>query len=260
MHKIIFGNQEVKVSGLVVTANMFILIFLFSLFLAGCGSEEKKETNIERSASVKVFKVKKGDIASWISATGTLVPCQESRIGPKVEGRIEKIYADVGDRVKKGQPLIKLEQKTYIIAKNEAEAALKTAQSYLIKAEVNLKNIAKDYKRISSLWREKVISEQRYDKITTDYTAARAELNLAGARVKEAEASLDLAEDHLRETVIYAPFSGFVVEKHMERGEVSNWVTYLWNVLHLVDISKVKIECPIYETKLAFLRQGKKWR
>jgi len=226
---------------------------------SGCDffKQEKKPSKEERVANVKVFKVKKGDIASYISATGTLEPNHESRIGPKVEGRIEKIYVDEGDFVEEGTPLIKLEQDTYIIEKKRAEAELNTARAYLKKAEVNLKNIAKDWKRLSFLYKEKAISEQRFDRIDTEYKAAKADLNYAKARVKEAEEKLAAAEQNLKDSITFAPFSGFIVKKLMEEGEVSNWVTYQWDVLHLQDISIVKIECPIAETKIRYLYIGK---
>ncbi len=236
-----------------------ILVLAFILVVSGCGSSEneiEKQEN-RRAASVKVVKVKRGDIASYIFATGTISPIREARIGPKVEGRIEKIFVDVGDSVTKGQPLIRLEQSTYMSAKNEASASLGMAQSRLKKARLDLKNVARNYKRLSNLWAEKSVSEQTYDKILTDYNIAQAELNLAEAQLKVATARAAIVEENLKDTVTYAPFSGFVVEKLMQEGEVSNWVTYLWYVLHIVDISKIKLECHISETKLVFFQVGK---
>ena len=235
-----------------------VLLFV-SLMAYSCGPGEEKGTltGEKRFASVKVVKVKRGDIASYIFATGTISPIREARIGPKVEGRIEKIFVDEGDRVKKGQPLIRLEQSTYLSAKNEASASLGIARSRLKKARLDSENVAKDYKRLSNLWAEKGISEQEYDKILTDFNIAQAELNLAEAQLKEAAARVAIAEENLKDTVTYAPFSGFVVEKLMQEGEVSNWVTYLWYVLHIVDIGKVKLKCYISETKLVFLQVGK---
>ncbi|MDY6971581.1 MAG: efflux RND transporter periplasmic adaptor subunit [Thermodesulfobacteriota bacterium] len=239
--------------------SLFVFIFFITLIFLGCSPdvEEDRSSEKERIANVKVFKVQRGDLASYISATGTLAPGQEARIGPKVEGRIEKIYVDEGDFVEKGKELIKLEQETYFIDENRAKATLNTARAYLEKVEVNLKNVAKDWNRLASLYKEGTVSEQRFDKIDTEYTAAQSELNLAKAKVKEADANLAMAKQHLKESVTYAPFSGFIVEKLMEEGEVSNWVTYQWDVLHLQDISKVKIECPIAETKISYLCPGK---
>jgi len=242
---------------------LLVAVLLFSLIMAyGCGPGEEEDalSGEERFASVRVVKVNKGDIASYISVTGTLMPKKVSRLGPKIEGRIEKIYADEGDWVEKGQPLVKVEQNTYLIAAREAEAALKTDKARLEKAEVNLKNIAKDWKRLSELYRERAISEQRYDRMETEFTTARADLKLSEARAKEAEAHLAMARQNLKDCITYAPFSGFVVEKLMEEGEVSSWVSYQWEVLHLQDISAVKIECPVTETKIPFLYVGKETR
>ena len=234
-------------------------LFLFLLFLpfCGCSGEERALPREERSASVRVIEVKRGDIASYISATGTLAPRRVSRLGPKVEGRIERIYADEGDFVKKGEPLVKLEEDTFLIAKNEAKAALGTARANLVKAEVNLEKVEKDYKRFSQLYKERVIPEQKYDDTSAAYKSAKAELELAKAKVEEAEANLRMAEQNLKDSVTYAPFSGFIVKKLMEKGEISTWVSYQWEVFHLQDISTVKIECPIAEGKVSFIHLGK---
>lgn len=100
------------------------LFFIVSILLImpGCssgnsGNGEKGEAQTEKIALVKVAKVQRGDIANYISLTGTVAPNRESRLGPKVEGKIERVYADVGDWVEKGKPLIKLEQSTYISIK-----------------------------------------------------------------------------------------------------------------------------------------------
>jgi len=72
---------------------------------AGCGSNDAKTVKEEPVISVVATKVKRGDIISFIYTTGTIVPRQESMISPKTSGRIEKLYVDEGDKVKKGQPL-----------------------------------------------------------------------------------------------------------------------------------------------------------
>lgn len=237
---------------------IFMLMVSLFIIISGCDSRHGKEEQTYRIASVQTAKVKIGDISSYISVTGTLAPNRESRIGPKIEGRIEKIFFDEGDRVQKGASLFKLEQINYSIAKKEAIASFNTAQAQLEKTKLALNNITKDYKRISRLWKEKVISEQHYDKIETEYTTSKAELKLAKARLKETEANMAMAKQNFKDTITYAPFSGFIVKKLMEEGEVSSWVSYKWEVLHLVDISKVKIECPIAETKISFLYTGKR--
>ncbi len=238
----------------------YSIIFVIVAYLAafGCGSSENKTSKPgnERLASVRVVRVERGDVVSCISATGTLAPKQITRLGPKIEGRIEKLYADQGDYVKKGMPLIKLEQDTYLIAKNKAIASLGTAEANLLKTEVNLENLEKEYKRQFALYQQKITSEQKFDEVAAAYKTAQADVELAQTQVKEADANLKMAEQNLKESIIYAPFSGFVVEKHMEEGEVSSWISIQWNALVLADIENVKIECPISENDISFIKPG----
>lgn len=237
-----------------------VLVFCIFLAISGCdrsgdkgGTPEK-----ERVAAVRVVPVGKRDIEAAIPATGTLVPQRISRLGPRVEGKIEKLYADVGDFVKKGAPLIKLEQETFLIARESAQASLATATANLTKAEVNRENLKREYERQSHLHQQKITSDQQFDEITANYKTAGADVRLAQARIEEATADLRMAEQNLKESVIYAPYAGFVAEKHMEEGEVSNAITFQGNVLVLVDLERVKIECPIAENETRFLTVGKK--
>ena len=238
--------------------NIFLLVVIL-MALWGCNSAENTVVEAEkRFASVRVTQVKKSDITSFINVTGTLVPKQKVRLGPKVEGRIKEILADEGDMVKKGQPLIKLEQETYIFALNEAQTVLNSTKARLEKAETHLNRITIDYNRLKNLHEKGTIAKQEYDRIESEYLIAQAEVNLSKALIEEAGAKLSLARQNMTETVTYSPFDGFVVKKLMEVGENSNWVTYLWDVLHIEDISRVKIECPVSATKCPFIFVGKK--
>jgi len=235
----------------------FVAFILLMLVMGGCGSDKKEEAEQERLAPVKTITLKKGPVVSAISVSGTLVPIRKARIGPKIEGKIEKIYADEGDFVQEGAPLIKLDRKNYLIAKSEAEAGFNTAKARYVKAEVDLENSAKDYRRLNTLYQKGVIAEREFDAIYTRQKSAEAELTLAAAQVKEAEERLNMAQQNLQDTVVTAPYAGFVVEKQMEEAEVSNVISYQWSVLALEDISSVKVECPISENEIRFMTKGK---
>ena len=87
------------------------LLLLASLIVApGCGTNDATTVDKEPMISVLATKVIRDDIVSFINTTGTIFPKQESMISPKTSGRIEKLYVDEGDKVKKGQPLVELEQ------------------------------------------------------------------------------------------------------------------------------------------------------
>ena len=103
---------------------------------------------------------------------------------PAATGRIEKIYVEVGDRIKKGQLLVEMDR------------------TQLVQAEVQLKNLETEYNRAVQLNETGSISKQAYDAAVTQYEVAKANV------------------DFLKEnTKMLAPFDGIVTGKYFENGE-----------------------------------------
>ncbi|KPJ56365.1 MAG: hypothetical protein AMJ42_05415 [Deltaproteobacteria bacterium DG_8] len=220
------------------------IIPLCSFLIAlGCDSNGAKTATKEPVIPILATKLKRGDIASSIYTTGTIFPKQESMISPKTSGRIEKLYVDEGSRVEKGQPLVELEQERLRIVVKEAKASLKEAKA-------QLKNLEATLQRSQKLFEEGVIDSQRFDDVTT-------ERDLAEARVQRAKANLERAQQDLKDSIITAPFAGFVVDKMMNEGEMATTMPPS-NIFHLVDTSSVKIECGITEEKRSSITVGKK--
>ena len=216
-------------------------LLCFTLVALGCGSNSDEMENKETVVSVITTNVKRGVISSFIHTTGAIFPKQESMISPKVSGRIEKLYVDEGDQVKKGQPLVMLEQERIRIGVKESEASLK-------ETEAQLKNLQATLKRNQRLFEEGVIGSQQFDDTTT-------ERDLAEARVQRAEAVLERMQQDLKDSVITAPFDGFIVEKMMNEGEMATTMPPS-NIFHLVDTSRIKIECGITEGKRKSIKVG----
>lgn len=221
----------------------FVGTILLSVLLmtSGCGSNGAKTATKEPVVPVLATKVERGDISSFIYTTGTIFPKQESMISPKTSGRIEKLFVDEGDQVKKGQPLVILEQERILIVVKEAEASLK-------ETEAQLKNLEATLKRNQQLFEEGVIDSQRFDDTTT-------ERDLAEARVQRARATLEKVQQDLKDSVIEAPFDGFIVEKMMNEGEMATTMPPS-NIFHIVDTSSIKIECGVTEEKRKSIRVG----
>ncbi len=223
----------------------WILIFFLGVMsaLGGCGPNGAETTPKEPVISVMATKVQRGNVSAYIYTTGTIFPHQEAMINPKISGRIEKLYVDEGDRVTKGEPLAELEQERLQILVKEAEASLQEAQAHL-------KNIEATWQRNQRLFKEGVVDSQRFDDIAT-------EKDLAKARVQRAQAALEKMQKDLRDSVIRAPFDGFIVEKLMNQGEMAT-ARPPSSIFHLVDTSRVKIECGITEEKKTSVSIGKK--
>jgi len=265
------------------------------LFSAGC-SRDKEKAEVEkekRVVPVEVIKVQEGDIKFFVSATGNICPLQEANVGPRISGRIESIFADEGDHINRGEPLIKLEQTKLIIAKQQAEAALGTAGAALQKllagtreeeirrveagfaiAQANLKNAELEFERYETLYEKHTVPKKAYDVADTHYKVAQArfdvareklkmarkgpteeDIEVAKAQVRQAEVSVQMANRKLEDSVTLAPFSGFIVKKAKNEGEYVT-STPAMVVLKMVDINKVKVEVGVPEKDMGKIEKG----
>lgn len=164
-----------------------ILSTLAIAVLAGCSGKKDsaKDTNAVEAIPVKVQKLEKEDIARTLDYTANLQADEQVYYAPAATGRIQKIYVEVGDRIKKGQLLVDMDK------------------TNLQQAEVQLKNLETEYNRAKMLNETQSISKQAYDAAVTQYEVAKTNV------------------DFLKEnTQMLAPFNGIVTGKYFENGEV----------------------------------------
>jgi len=227
-----------------IKKSVLFVACIFCLFMTACGSNnaDVQKENVRR-VGVKVAPVTKGDVTTIIQTTGTISPKRETYIGPKVGGRIEKFYVDEGDFVKKGTPLVRLEQVRFSLALEEARASHEenTAQ---------LKNLSRKLKRKKLLFNKGILDRDAFADIETEVELARARAAMATSR-------LDHAKEDKKDSVLYAPFDGFVVEKKMNTGEMFSTAANEY-VFHIVDTGTVEVEANVFETKKQYITFGKK--
>ncbi|MBW2040249.1 MAG: efflux RND transporter periplasmic adaptor subunit [Deltaproteobacteria bacterium] len=191
-----------------------------------------------------MMEVKKERIPDVVTFVGELEPSKRATITAKVSGLIEKIYVREGDDVKKGGVLARIEQDDYTTALQAAEAALAEATAHLEQAE-------RDHKRFSELIEKKVIAQQRYEEVRTAY-------ELAQARHQSAQAALRNARIQLDNTLIKAPFSGFITARFKDEGErVRGGLPGIEaSLLEMEDISLVRATGFLPEIEISEVKTG----
>ncbi len=137
-----------------------------------------------------------------------LEAAQRSTVVAQTSGRVVAIRFDVNDYVEKGEVLLRLDDTAHKASLREAEAALAEAQARFRQAEAH-------FKRIKALFAKGQVSKAAMDKAEADRKSARARLQAARAKVRQ-------AEEQLSYTVVRAPYSGVVVQRHVEIGEAVN--------------------------------------
>ncbi len=131
-----------------------------------------------------------------------------SDVTPQVSGYIDQVLFKDGSFVKEGDVLFIIDQARYKAAVTAAEAALD-------KALASEKQIASDYNRELSLYKEKMLSQ-------ADLEVAESNLANAKANVKAAQASLDLAKLDLAYTEVRSPISGYIGKAFLTKGNYAN--------------------------------------
>jgi HlyD family secretion protein len=217
---------------------------------------------------IAVIIVKKTNIQGKVHGPGTVQARVGVTVSAKITGILEKLYADQGDRVKKGQLLAELDTSelkaraaSARAAENRARHDLARAQADLLKAEANLVLTQSNYQRDLELLKPGYISQAAFDNTKAALKVAESEVNASRAAVSASQAQLDQAESdtHTAEAVfaytrILAPMDGLIT---VRKAEVGDTVAPGTPIFQMVDY-QIWAASWIDETKVAQLREGQK--
>jgi HlyD family secretion protein len=229
----------------------------------------------------KLGKVTKGDVARSVVATGKIQPITKVEVKSKASGIVEKLYVDINNVVKKGQPLAQLDQE-------EIQAQVSAQRAQLASTEANVTTLeaaieqdkvnaaAPDlpmYKasldRYREMQKEGVVSRQALDDSNRDYLAAltkrnsaqaqigvdTAKLKQAHAQVMQSQASLKQLEEQLGYTTIIAPMDGVILSRDVEIGDAVSSILVLGSTATLVmtegDTTEVYVQGKVDEADIA---------
>lgn len=177
-----------------------------SLLALGCGSTDAETPGESAAKAVRIgsVPVTREELVEPVFGTGTVTAQKTSQIGPRVDGVIEEIHVDVGDRVGQGDPLFRTRQVDYQIRVREAQYALRLARAEDTKAK-------RDLERIEQLHREGVASDEHLD-------AVRTAREIAVAKLGAAETALERARQDLHDTLVTAPYAGTITRRYVDEG------------------------------------------
>jgi RND family efflux transporter MFP subunit len=173
-----------------------------------------------------------------IRLDGRVEAVHQATVAAQTSGRVTEIHFDIDDYVPKGEVIVRLHD-------TEQQAGLAKAKSGLQEVQARFDKAADDQRRKQTLYREQAVSKAALDAAVAEYKAAQAALDAARAQVTE-------AAEQLEHTLVRAPYSGIVVERHIEPGELVQPGTLLMTGLSL-DALRVTTFVP--ESLIANLRR-----
>lgn len=127
---------------------------------------------------------------------------------PRISGKLEALFVNIGDRVTKGQVIARLDDAEYLQQVEEARAQVKVADATLAEARSTLEAKQRALQRTRHLREQKIASEAELDAAQAEAVAQEARVNLARAQVSQAQAALRAAEVRLGYTTIRADWQG----------------------------------------------------
>jgi RND family efflux transporter MFP subunit len=207
-----------------------ITIVISAVTLSSCTQNTKKDESIQLSESpkkeiVKVMQLQYQTVARSVEYPATLEAFEEVHMVPASPGRIEEINAEIGDRVSKGTPLVQMDR------------------TQLHQAEIQLKNLEIDFRRLDTLAKYGSVAQQQYDQLKTQYEIAKSNV------------------EFLREnTKLLAPFNGVISGRYFEPGEMfsgtPNTQAGKAAVLSIAQIDRLKAIVSMSETYFPMVKTG----
>jgi RND family efflux transporter MFP subunit len=231
-----------------------ILSLLLLASLAGCKEKHvPKEVERPEITGVKVETVTPSPVDEYYEATGTVRANTVSVISSRLMGAVTSIEVKEGDRVKRGQLLLVLDDRDAAARAMAAEEGLTEAMSALEAAEEQKELADITYERYKNLFEEKALTRQELDSMAAGQKVAQAGLRRAEAAVERARASLREAEVLLGFSRVTAPVGGIVTEKRIDQGSMAVPGAPL---LTIEDDSAYRIEVYVDERHIGHMKAG----
>lgn len=212
------------------------------------GQEEPRAVELSddeaRAAGVRTEAIERQAVGGEISLTGVIRPNADrlTQVAGRVPGRVVRVLASLGDRVKAGQPLAVLDS----LAVGEARSARAQALAELDVAQAALE-------RAESLRAENIVPEREYLRARGDFQKARAALAAANEKLRMLGVGVSAQGEGGSVFTVEAPFAGTVIEKSAVPGALSDPAKPLFMV---ADLSTVWIEANVFERDLARISLG----
>lgn len=230
-----------------------VLLAAILLGLAGRGRSTEVST-------AKVVQAWPSAAISQLTATGYVVPQKKAAIASKATGRVEWLGVREGSKVREGEVIARLERAEQEAQLAQAVANVEAAKARLRQSEADAIEAERAFRRSAELLTQGFIASSAHDNAISRNQQAIAVVGAQRAAVRQAEAATAQARVALDNTYIRAPFSGVVLTKTANVGDVispfNTSVDSKGAVVSMADMETLEVETDVSESSLFKARQG----
>jgi len=264
---------------MVLRRDVWAVLFLAAAPLAcGRAGSSAAADSGERPLKARVVPVVERELRRNVEAVGTLFPMEEVTVGSEVDGRVARVFVDVGDKVAEGRPLLEIAPQELALTAEQQKAALEQTRAQLglpegradlgdvaeaaevKRAAADRDDAAQKFERARSLFDEGLLSRGDFDEAQARAKAAEAAYQMARhnvenlrAQVAQRSASLAFARKKLSDTVVRAPFAGQVKQRLVTTGQ---YVKVQTPVMVVVDADPLRVRLQVPERMAAWVAVG----
>ena len=197
-----------------------VLLMAAAVCLIGCGKKEAQAVQeAERVEVVSTMTLEECEIERVLNVSTNLQGYLTQNVAPSLQGKIEHIYVEVGDRVKEGNMLVRMDQNQYLTSK------------------IQLANLEVEMGRLKALLATGSVSQQTYDQTKVSYDQLKQNLSFLE-----------------KNTYVKAPFEGVIAAKTYEDGELYGGQP----IVVLTQVKKLKALIAVPETYYPLIKEGMK--
>ncbi|MSO62275.1 MAG: efflux RND transporter periplasmic adaptor subunit [Acidobacteria bacterium] len=203
--------------------------------------------------TVELAAVTKGDVAAHLTVVGNLIGLQTVDVAPRTNGRLMSVSVQLGDPVRRGQTIAKIEDREIVEQVSQAEASQQVSKATIRQREADLKVAELNFERSKNLFQRQLLAKQALDDAESRYLAAEAQIDLSKAQLMQADARLQELRINLQNTNVTSPVDGFVGKRNVDPGAM---VSQNSPIASVVDISKLKMVVNVVEKDIRLVTVG----
>jgi RND family efflux transporter MFP subunit len=216
---------------------LFFAITILSLLLVSCSEPPMQQAETIRP--IAWIEVQASSFDQVRRLSGVIQPVEATNLSFQVGGKVDTVKVNLGDVVKRGDILAKLDQRSFKLSQQSSQASLQQAKA-------NLQEAKNEFARYSELVKQGQVSKSGFDNAKAAFESASSAVNLA-------KAQLDISSKDLQDTILTAPYNGKITKRLVEP---SLQVSPGQSAIEIEGEDGLEVQVMVPETLIRDLSQG----
>lgn len=234
-----------------------LIYLVIVLAIAGGGYYYYESSKTPQIPEFMKATVSQGEIVEEVSATGTLQATRAVPVGSQVSGRVEAVYADFNDIVRKGQVLAKIDTSLLETQVQIQEASIARQEGEIANQQVQLADARRTLERQRELFEKKLATQQAYEAAELAVKSREAQIASAEKSIISTRISLDQAKLNVGYATIVSPIDGVVITRAVDPGQTVQSAQNVATLFSLAeDLTTLKLEGGVDESEIGKVRTG----